>query len=756
MKILLLPAALAALAVPCAATLASAQADDAPAATTIAAAPAAQRPRVGLVLGGGGAMGAAHIGVLKVLEELRVPVDCIAGTSMGALVGGAYAAGLDAGAAEKFIGDIDWYAVFGQEQVRTYQPIQVKRENQSVSNKLEFGLKRDGLVLPGGLVETQQIESLLREMVASQSEVRDFDRLPIPFRAVATDLVTGRMVVFDSGELPVALRASMSVPGAFAAVEQDGMLLVDGGISRNLPVDVARDTCADVVIAVAVDGPPPDIQALRSAAGTIGRMVDLITENNEQASLDSLGPNDIGLTIVLDDVTSADFQLSAAAVRHGEATARAAAASLSRYAVSDDEYRAWRTELRGQPAATSARLIAAVRFEGVGPDTEAYLASMVRSRPGDVINQRRIADDALRIYATGLYESVDHRIEETPLGTVVAFAPRPKSWGPTFVAFDYGIESSFAGDTQFMASGMLRHVFPDAAGREWRAFAQVGRELVLATDLRQPLGRTRRAFVLPRLGYFRELEDYYTASELTARYRHDSVEANLNFGAELGVWGEVQAGIYRRSDSFELDIGVPEVPNYTGLDDAGYSFAFERDTRDSDVWPTRGSRQRIEYQSAEPGLGADLTYQTALVEWNGSALFGKGLLLLDVAAGTDFESGAPPHQQFRLGGPGALSGIDSGRLRGADFAYLRLGLARRLTDVSPLLGMTLFAGAALEAGNTWRRPDGTTGSGLDLGGQLFVGGRTPFGPVSVDVGYLATGEFAAFLRLGAPVRGTWR
>ena len=237
-----------------------------------APAPAAGgRPRVGLVLAGGGAKGGAHVGVLKVLEEMHVPVDCIAGTSMGALVGGGYASGINAKGMEEFLLGIDWPKVVGGVGQWEKQPIEQKRGGVTYSNQLDMGLKDGHVVMPPGLMNTSGIDDLLRSYVAQSRNVSNFDQLPIPYRAVATDMVSGQMVVLGDGDLATAMRASMAIPGAFAPVRLGDYILNDGGMVRNLPIDVARNLCADVVIAVnLVTEPikPENLQTATQLAGT--------------------------------------------------------------------------------------------------------------------------------------------------------------------------------------------------------------------------------------------------------------------------------------------------------------------------------------------------------------------------------------------------------------------------------------------------------------------------------------------------------
>ena len=224
----------------------------------------AGRPRIGLVLAGGGAKGGAHVGVLKVLEELHVPIDCIAGTSMGALIGGGYAAGIPADELEKFLIAIDWKRVVGSQGRRDLEPIEQKRSGPTYSNEFEFGVTPNGLATPAGLINTSNVEDLLRVYVARARLETDFDKLPIPYRAVATDMVSSKMIVLDKGDLATAMRASMAIPGGFAPVVMDDMILSDGGLVRNIPVDIARNLCADQVIVVNLVEPEADPMKLQS------------------------------------------------------------------------------------------------------------------------------------------------------------------------------------------------------------------------------------------------------------------------------------------------------------------------------------------------------------------------------------------------------------------------------------------------------------------------------------------------------------
>src|SRR5215472_16576685 len=303
-----------------------------------------RRPRVALALAGGGARGGAHIGVLKVLEELHVPIDCIAGTSMGALVGGGYASGMSAADIERFVAGVDWKSVVGGVGSRQFEPAEQKRFNES-SGSVELGLKDGKIIPPSGLIESSRIENVLRGYVAKARAVADFDRLPIPYRAVATDMLTGEMVVLDHGDIATAMRASMAIPGAFAPVVTDQFVLSDGYVVRNLPIDVARELCGDVVIAVNLAKRNATRDQLVGPAGLISRSSDIMMEANELAQLQTLTDRDIRIDVDLEGFSAADFERTAETIPLGEKAARAMAAKLATLSVSPAEYAAWRSRV---------------------------------------------------------------------------------------------------------------------------------------------------------------------------------------------------------------------------------------------------------------------------------------------------------------------------------------------------------------------------------------------------------------------------
>jgi NTE family protein len=345
------------------------------------AAPA--RPRIGLVLAGGGAKGGAHIGALKVLEELHVPIDCIAGTSIGALVGAGYATGQPAAEIEKFVTGIDWAAVIGGVGRRTLEPIEQKRLALDAGSKVQMGLVDGKIVTPSGLADASSIDDLLRSYVARSRAVSDFNKLPIPFRAVATDMVSGDMVVLDRGDIAIAMRASMAIPGAFSPVVLDPWILSDGGMVRNIPIDVARDTCADIVIVVNLVEPPPDREKLVQAQQLLSRSMDVMFEVNEKAQLATLTDRDILINVPMGDITTADFDRMPETIPLGETAARKVTDRLAALAVPAPEYAAWRSSVT--TSQTIEAKVVDIRVEGLDYVNPKYLRTLTSVEAGDAV-----------------------------------------------------------------------------------------------------------------------------------------------------------------------------------------------------------------------------------------------------------------------------------------------------------------------------------------------------------------------------------
>ena len=444
-----------------------------------------KRPKICLVLSGGGARGAAHVGVIKVLEEYRVPIDCIAGTSMGALVGASYATGMSVAEMETIIEGISTELLFKEEPPRQELSMRRKQDDYTILFSPEIGIGSDKLGVSKGLVTGVQLETVLRQLSKAKGFHR-FDELPIPFRAVATDLVTGKAVIFSEGELANVMRASMSVPAAVAPAEFGGMMLVDGMLTSNLPVETARAMGADIVIAVNVGTPLLKREQLNGILGVSNQMLSILTEQNVQASIASLKPTDLLISPELGDFSTGDFDDLPRIVPHGEAAARMMAERLAPLSLPADEYAALR---RRQLVTTEPDLrpVDEIQFENLQRVNPQAALAVMETRAGKPIDQQTLDSDMRRLYGTGDFEHVNYRFLEEPGRRVLTVDAVEKSYGPDYLRFGLGLSSDFQGDAYYNLLISYRRTWLNSLGAEWRTDLQLGRTSSLVSELYQPL-----------------------------------------------------------------------------------------------------------------------------------------------------------------------------------------------------------------------------------------------------------------------------
>jgi NTE family protein len=710
------------------------------------------RPRIGLVLAGGGAKGGAHVGVLKVLEELRVPIDCIAGTSMGALVGAGYASGIPAAGLETFVTGIDWGKVVGGQGRREMEPIDQKRDGQTYSNAVELGLGDDGIIVPSGLVNTSNIEDLLRSYVASARLESSFDRLPIPYRAVATDMLSGKMVVIDDGDLATAMRASMAIPGAFAPVVTEDYVLSDGGMVRNIPVDVARELCADVVIVVNLVEPPAQRENVQSATQLLGRSMDVMIEANETLQLQSLRPDDVRIDVFMGEIGTADFERIPETIPLGEQAARTTADRLRRYSVPEAQYTAW----RGQVTATQeiqARL-AGVRYEGLERVNPAYLAQRAQVKAGDVVDTAKISAEAQRTAALKDFESVSYRLEgerETP---TLVWMPQEKRWGPDYLKFDLGMYASEGGDVTFAIYGKHTRTWLNSLGAEWRNEVQLGGQSLLATSFYQPLDAGHRWFVEPRASFTRSLEDVFNDGERIATYSLEDLAGRLDLGLNVGGAAQARLGYVYTRRQVDVDVGLQLFPQGERTD-AGIAASLEYDTRDTPFNPTRGLAMAFEYLDSSESLGADQDWERAELGIGVALpLLRRDVLWLTLAGGSDLGSDLPADRAFALGGPGSFPGLELGELRVGSYWTASTSYLWKFKELQTIRNQALYAGLRLMAGGVSDRVDFVDDEEL-YGASVYLTGRTLVGPLTLGLGATTNDSWSLWIAVGRPTgRGT--
>ncbi|HSD43913.1 MAG TPA: patatin-like phospholipase family protein, partial [Burkholderiales bacterium] len=518
------------------------------------------RPRIGLALSGGGARGAAHIGVLKVLEKLRVPVHCVAGTSMGSVVGGAFAAGTTPAEMEAIITKTDWNVVFVDRPPRGEISIRRKQDDYKPLFAPELGFRGGSILLPKGVVAGVTIESFLRYLTEQARDIQDFSKLPVPYRAVAADIATGEAVIIDRGSLAQAMRASMAIPGAVDPVERDGRLLVDGGIANNLPIDVVRKLCGDVIIAVNIGTPPLKRDEITSALSIVNQLVNLLGKDSVDRQLATLTPaRDVLISPDLGDISASSFERQDEAIRIGEAAAREMTDALKRYSIPEAEYAALRkTQV---VARGSLGTVEQIRFEGIERTNAEVLAALVQSKPGEELTEEKLAADLRRIYGRGDFDGVDYRIDRVGPTPALVFSVREKSVGPSYLRFGLGLASDFQGENYFNALVQYRRTWINRLGGEFVAEAQVGQNTYLFSEFYQPIEARARLFVAPygRIGEY--TRGVFVGDDRVAEYQVREALGGLDLGTTLGTWGELRLGpVWRRFDA-DVDTGSPILPD---------------------------------------------------------------------------------------------------------------------------------------------------------------------------------------------------
>ena len=712
------------------------------------------RPRVGLVLSGGGARGIAHVGVLKVLERERIPLDAIAGTSMGAIVGGLYATGMPADELEREILAVDWDGVFSNRVDRQHLSQRRKEEDFEISAALELGVRGGELRAPVGAVSGRGLDALLRRYTLPVRAVRDFDRLPIPFRAVATDLESGAPVILQGGDLAQALRSSMSVPGVFPPIEVEGRLLGDGGLVNNVPVDVARAMGVDVVIVVNIGTPLAGRETLQSVVGITAQMINILTEQNVQRSLATLGPRDVLVAPALRSLSAADFAKAAEAIALGERGAQAVVDRLRTLAVAPEAYAQWRTD-HPRARRPEARLDF-VAFEGTQVTHPERFAAQLESQPGQPFDRVRAERDARRLAASGDYLRTDYRLVTRDGRDGLVFELEDKPWGPNYLRFGLDLSTDFQGRGSFNLKLSHNRHWLTESGTEWRNRIQIGAVPAVFSELYHPLkwtlGVSSDWFVAVHAGAERKIGTLYDPADGAelARYRRTLARAGVDIGQPWGRFGELRLGLFtQRLRASPTLVAVPadDVEGPVVLRQSGVRLGAVIDQLDFANFPTRGTRivGGLELgEATDEGRYRGLDVSALAV----TTLGAHSVSVYGLARGASAQAPGAIGR-YELGGFHQLSGYRDGQLLGNYVLFARLGWYMRL-PYAPVVGRAFFVGATAEVGNAWASRAMMHTGEVRTGMSVYVGADTGLGPLYLALTHAPRGSTGVMLFLGRP------
>lgn len=707
-----------------------------------------ERPRLALVLSGGGARGAAHIGVLKVLEEKRIVPDLIVGTSMGSIVGGLYAAGYDPKEIEDILAGIDWNEVFFDTPERRDRTFRRKRDDDVflIPTKLRFrGLK---VYLPSGVLGGQRLDLTLRNLVDKATAARDFDELTVPYRAVAMDLGNGEAVVIDRGSLAEAMRASMSVPGAFPPVVRDGRTLVDGGAAANLPIGIAQSLGAERLIAVDITSPlDPEVEG-RSFMGVLDQLSALLTVGNREADVRRLRPGDLLIKPDLGEIKFDDFDKAREAVAVGEAAAREKLAELDAFAADEATWAAFRerhrrTDLHEQPLLE------------VAIDNRSWVDDrVIRERldlPVGTPLDRADLDRQL-VLLSGLDYFGILRPDLAPLegGVDLKLTVPGKPYSRGSLQFGLSLDSDLAGEATFTLTARHRVMAVNPRGGEWKNTLQIGTTALFSTEFYQPLDWGMRWFFAPMFHASRLNQKLWVDGIAVGDYKVDTAELRADVGRVLAENVELRVGVFRGEEGYDQTVGIPLViEGIEEIDYGGFRAGLRVDTAEAAAFPSKGATMAfvVERDLAAFGSSADATIVRAdlaqAFEYRGSTFVLRG-------AASDVTSGeATLRTAAVLGGLGRLSGLGTRELFGERGGFVGLTWYQRLTEI-PLGSFKnrVFVGLSYEAGNTYFDDEPVTWSSLRSGGAAFIGAVTPVGPAYLGWGWTQPDRRRFYLVIG--------
>jgi NTE family protein len=698
------------------------------------------RPRVGLALGGGGARGVAHIAVLRKLEELHIPVDCIAGTSMGSLVGGLYAAGVPIAEMEQLVLETDWKRLFDDSIPRQDRSYRRKQDDRDGVATLGAGLNKSGLALSPGMLQGERILSLFERKTLRVSTIDDFDKLPIPFRALGTDLNTGEPVEIGSGSLAQAMRASMSLPGIFQPVQIDGRVLIDGGIAEQVPIDTVRRMGADLVIAVDVGTPLTQLDADASVLQVVSQLTGMLTVGNTRNSTARLGAADVLIVPELGtEVTTSDFAKAKEALAIGQQAADAAVgrlAGLPRY----------RGAPPAVPPAPEIPVVHFVRLENDSRYADSVLTGLIDIPVGQPLDVDALEQATLRAYSLGTFASVAYQVVEEDGRTGVVVTAREKSQGPNYLQAGFLLQTDFSGTYSSSLRLALLRAPVTPYGAEARVLVGLGNEPGIHAEYYHPFDPEARWYFYGRLGAQGRTSPVYVDGHRIAEYESRVGGAKLSLGRTFGLVGALEAGIERTDGEAQVQVGDPTLPDIDVSTGAWFT-DLSIDRLDSLYFPRQGYWAEASYRATADWLGGGAEFKEVGLDLLAAKSFGLHALQASAGYHSTISGALPLNERYQMGGRGRLVGFHYNELTGQNYAVVMVGYSYQLGS---LFGRSAVVGGTFEYGNAWeRRADMAWSDGI-FNGSAYVGFDSWIGPMLFGYGMREGGHGVLFVEIGKP------
>ena len=722
----------------------AAQASPAPAPGSTAAEAATQpsRPRlkIGVALEGGGALGLAHVGVLQWFEDHHIPIDYIAGTSMGGLVGGLYATGKSPQELRRLVEEQNWDVILGG--ALPYEVLSFRRKEDKVAfpNSIVLGLRR-GLVLPGGLNAGQQISLLIDRETLAYSNVHSFDDFPIPFRCVATDLVSGKQAVFKDGSLSTAMRATMAIPGLFSPIREGEHVYVDGGLVGNLPTDVVRAMGADVVIGVHLQTSPAEADKIQSLFAILGRSIDVVVAGNE---IRGLAGADLVVSVGLQDFNSLDYPKSKEIIEKGSEAAAQKSRVLETYSLDDAAWTQY-MERRHSHRKNEIAVPQFVKVQGANPVAEKNIERFLQPQAGKPINTGELEGLLTRLTGIGRYDTAGYQLTQKNGQDGLLVTVHEKLYAPPTLQLGFEVDGSESNDVDFTLATRL--TFLDVAGyrSEWRTDFIFGNTYGIESELYRPFSPASKWFFAPHAAASSSAFKIYRKSDPLAEYRFNRTEIGGDIGYGFSRFSEVRFGYEVGTLDARLRLGTPEFSSISGRTGAT-RFRWLFDHTDDPVIPRRGvsAESNFQWYDTSPGQTNSFPVGDARVAYFQPITKPASLFVVG-EGGTTFGSTANGYPQFFLGGSNRLSAYGTNELFGDQYYFFRAGYLHDLLTLPPLAGKKVYAIGAYEFGKMYGFP-GASKFPNDV--ALGVLAETAVGPLVFGGSIGDSGHRKWFFQLG--------
>jgi NTE family protein len=720
----------------------------------------ADRPKIGLALAGGGAKGSAHIAVLEILEANNIPVDYVAGTSIGAYIGGLYALGHSAGEIKLIMYSTDLASGFSDAIDREKLPYRAKRQHDKFNAQLELGYKDGELLLPGGVLYGQSMSLAYRRSFGNIPNFDSFDNLAIPFRAIATDLATQNVVVLDHGDLLRAMRASATVPGVLVPVIIEGKYLVDGGMAENLPVEQVKLMGADIVIAVDISAPLLDIEDIKNALSVINQISGFLTVKNIETSKELLDGDDFYIRPDIAHLSTSDFSNLDEAFDAGESAALQQLEALQRLSIDDKEYLQYQQQKReklDRLQLAGEKLVTKIILSNKSNVNDAFLLHTLGLEAGQPITTEELNAAVDRLYSLDRFQRVEAAFEDTDKGRVLIIEIVDKSWGPNYLEVGLGWESDFTLDS--IVNLDFAYTVGDITDNngEWRNELGIGTNKRFRSEVHLPLDRIQRYYLSAVYEYNRENRNIFIENERALILDQQTHRIDLGLGYKLGHLSVVETGVTFERGDIANKVFLEDDVRYRS---PGVFLRYGYDSLDRASFPSDGNQlaialvhrdEDVQGESIFSERSDDASYRSTqlLLDWKGATGKGNNGFIGEASfAYLDSEIDESVHY-VALGGFFNLSGYHKDALIGNKKAFGLIAYQYNLgRSLFGLRNFPIYAGTSIELGNVWPASESMNFEELIAAGSIYMSTDSKLGPIAIAYGFTEDNHDSIYFYLG--------